>query len=82
MSSSELWEALKRRYCPPEWCLFAEVRNGTGAGRMRDRYADGIAVSMYPSRGIRVLGFELKADKRDLRDAAQALFDARGLAHD
>lgn len=72
MKADTLWQALERRYPAPAWCLFAEVRNGTGAARRVDRYADGIAMSMFPSRGLSVLGFEIKVDRRDwMRELAQ-----------
>ncbi len=43
-----------------------EVRNATGYQRQA-RSADAISVSTYPSRGIRVHGFEIKVSKSDWR---------------
>jgi hypothetical protein len=60
---SQIYEAMRERYPAPAWALFYEVANGTGLhGR---RYADAIAISLYPSRGLDVLGFEVKTDRSD-----------------
>jgi hypothetical protein len=40
-----------------------EVSNATGWGRKR--YADAIALSCWPSRGIYLIGFEVKVDRYD-----------------
>lgn len=42
-----------------------EVRNQTGYGKRVERYADAVAVNLWPSRGLEVLGFEVKASRRD-----------------
>lgn len=57
-------DALLARYAPPEWALFFEVRNGTGFTR-KTRYADAIAMNLYPSRGLAIHGFEFKASRSD-----------------
>lgn len=53
---------LLRRYAPPEWTFFAEVKDHVGFGSRR---ADGIAVNMWSTRGLAMHGFEIKADRRD-----------------
>lgn len=55
---------LRQRYAPPAYAYFEEVGNGTG-GRV-NTYADGIAMSLWPSRGIELLGFEVKISRNDL----------------
>ncbi len=56
---------LRDRYASPAWCLLEEVANGTGAGA--SRYADAVALSLWPSRGIELHGFEIKVSRQDLR---------------
>ncbi|MDR3389883.1 MAG: hypothetical protein P4L92_22835 [Rudaea sp.] len=47
----------------PEWALFFEVSNGTGGNVLR--YADAVAMNMFPSRGLAVHGFEIKVSRSD-----------------
>lgn len=56
--------ALGNRYAAPEWAFLTQVRNGTGF-RNTVRTADALAMSLYPSRGIHLHGFEIKASKSD-----------------
>lgn len=62
MSHQALYEALTRRFDPPEWALFAEVRTQLGS---TTRSADAVAMNLWPSRGMALAGFELKQDRRD-----------------
>jgi hypothetical protein len=55
--------AMKLRYPLPEWALMFQVANGTGASQ--SRYADALAMNLYPSRGLELHGFEIKVDRRD-----------------
>lgn len=55
--------ALRERYCKPEWAIFFEVSNGTGA--RGHRYADAVAMNLYPSRGLEIHGFEIKTYRSD-----------------
>lgn len=64
MTSSDICAALRERYTQPEWSLFFEVGNGTG-GNCR-RHADALAMNMYPSRGLSIIGFEIKVSRGDL----------------
>ncbi len=63
---------LRARFCPKEWALMEEVRSHTGYGK-GERYADAIAMNLYPSRGLEIYGFEIKVSrsdwKRELADA-------------
>jgi len=56
--------ALRRKYAAPEWALLEEVRNATGLVK-EERYADAVAMNLYPSRGLDVLGFEIKVSRSD-----------------
>lgn len=58
-------EALKLRYPWPEFVLLFEVRNGTGWARQEVRTADAIAIGTWPSRGLELHGFEIKAHRSD-----------------
>lgn len=56
-------DQMRARYTAPEWAIFFEVANGPGSGLRR--YADAIAMSLFPSRGLDVHGFEFKASRND-----------------
>lgn len=64
MTTDELKELLAAKYCPPAYALLWEVADSTGAGR--GGYADAVAMSLYPSAGLDLLGFELKVSRSDL----------------
>lgn len=57
---------LRKRYAAPAWALLQEVRNETGYARTV-RTADALAMSLWPSRGLEVHGFEVKCSRGDLR---------------
>ncbi|MGJ0508951.1 MAG: hypothetical protein ACR652_17860 [Methylocystis sp.] len=66
--------ALEKRYQAPEWSLLFEVGQGTGTAG--GRYADAVAMNLFPSRGLRVEGVEIKISRgdwlRELRDPAKS----------
>lgn len=63
MSTHVMYAALRDRFCGPEWAVFFEVANGTGShGR---RYADAVAMNLYPSRGLEINGVEVKVSRSD-----------------
>lgn len=68
-----LRQALRNRYAAPEWALMEEVAPATGGGT---RYADGVAVNLWSSRGHSIHGFEIKASRsdwlRELKDPSKA----------
>jgi hypothetical protein len=63
MTAADVRAALTKRYCAPEWACFFEVADSTGARATRS--ADAIAMSLYPSRGLRLHGFEIKVSRSD-----------------
>lgn len=65
MNTVEIESALRAKYAAPEYALIFEVRNGTGFARRTARYADAIAMNLYPSRGLEIIGFEIKASRAD-----------------
>lgn len=62
-TSAAVKALLRRRYAAPEWALFFEVADSTGAAQRR--YADAVAMNLFPSRGLSVHGFEIKVSKSD-----------------
>jgi hypothetical protein len=62
-TATDVRAALMNRYRAPEWATFFEVANSTGGGAVRS--ADAVAMSLYPSRGLRLHGFEIKVSRSD-----------------
>ncbi|SFM09656.1 hypothetical protein [Pelosinus propionicus] len=65
ITAEDIRESLRKRFTRPEWALFFEVGNGT-AGNLK-RWADALAMNMYPSRGLAIVGFEIKVSRNDLK---------------
>lgn len=63
MKTSEVNAALRSRFCAPEWALFFEVGDATGS--QQRRWADAVAMNLYPSRGLEIQGFEVKVSRSD-----------------
>lgn len=61
--AADIREALRIRYAPPEWAIFYEVASATGG--FGARYADAVAMNLYPSRGLCLHGFEIKVSRGD-----------------
>jgi hypothetical protein len=64
LSEGELISRLRTRYAAPNYALLHHVRNQTGFGD-RTRTADAIAMSLWPSRGLSITGFEIKSHRSD-----------------
>lgn len=79
MRSADVRAALARKFAAPEYALFYEVGDATG-GRSR-RWADAIAMGLWPSRGLALQGFEIKVSRSDwlseMRNPAKAEAIAR-----
>lgn len=71
-----VFERLAKVFPPPAFVLLPQVRNGTGFSRRRTRTADAIAASVWPSRGLYLVGVEIKVCvhdwRRELADAAKS----------
>jgi hypothetical protein len=69
-------EALAKRYPAPEYAFFTEIRDHTGFARATPHTADALAMGLWPSRGLELLGFEVKASRpdwlRELKDPGKA----------
>lgn len=63
MKSSDIRAALKVKFCKPEYLIFWEVSNSTGSSA--SRHADAVAMSIWPSRGYVIHGFEIKVSRSD-----------------
>jgi hypothetical protein len=76
LTEADLLTRLEQRYCAPAFAFLPQVRNGTGYQRTRTRTADAMAMSLYPSRGLHLLGFEVKSHRgdwlRELRNPEKA----------
>lgn len=74
LRTEQIKAALRGRFCQPEWALFFEVADGTGASQRR--WADAMAMNMWGSRGLALHGFEIKVSrsdwKRELANPAKA----------
>lgn len=66
---------LRERYAAPGWAFFEEAKTQTGFGR-RERYCDGLALGLWPSLGLELIGFEVKVSRgdwlRELKDPSKA----------
>lgn len=73
-TSAELVALVRKRYTGRDAAVFEQVANSTGA--RGDRYADVIALDLWPSAGLHLHGFEVKVSRgdwlRELRDPKKA----------
>ena len=63
-ATAKIMEALRRRYPAEAYAFFTEVRNQTGFVK-QERTADAMVMSLWPSRGLALHGFEVKASRTD-----------------
>lgn len=63
ITAADLRRMLRVRYPENAYALFYEVHNGTGGQHRRS--ADAVAMALWPSRGLEVIGFEFKVSRRD-----------------
>jgi hypothetical protein len=64
MTTPELLKKLSSKYAPPAYAMLTQVRNGTGYLNVT-RTADALVMSLWPSRGLELIGFELKVSRAD-----------------
>ena len=69
MNASHIKAALRLKYAAPQYATLEEVRNATGRTKRRQsggpRYADMIAMALWPSLGLEIIGFEVKTTRAD-----------------
>jgi hypothetical protein len=63
MDTKHILKCLKQEYCLPKYALFTEVGNGTGSSQTRR--ADAIAVALWESYKMSIIGFEIKSSRAD-----------------
>ena len=75
LCTEDLRARVMKLWAPPAYYVLNEVRNGTGYGR-REGYVDVLAMSVWPSRGLELIGAELKVSRtdwlRELKDPEKA----------
>lgn len=79
ITSDDICTAIRARLPANEYALFFEVRNA--AGFSANRSCDAMAMSLWPSRGLNLFGFEVKVSRsdwmRELKNPAKAEAIAR-----
>lgn len=63
LTTQEVIERLGRMYPSPQYGFLTQVRSGTGYYAART--ADALAMSLWPSRGLHLYGFEVKVSRTD-----------------
>lgn len=63
ITTGAIKDALLRTYTSPEYATFFEVGDGTGSHH--SRWADAVSMACWPSRGLKIIGFEIKASRSD-----------------
>lgn len=66
MNASDVVKCLKVYFASPAYCLLEQVADGTGA--RQHRWADAVAMSVWPSRGYDIHGIEVKVSKYDWKN--------------
>ncbi len=64
-SETELLNILAKRFAAPAWSFLRQVSDGTGGHKRRT--ADAVAMSLWPSNGLDLYGFEVKRTRADLK---------------
>jgi hypothetical protein len=59
----DLERRLRHRYSGEAYAFMSQVGNATGYGV--SRHADALVMSLWPSRGLTLMGFEIKANRGD-----------------
>lgn len=63
-TSGDLMALVERRYPQPAWTTLSEIRDGTGFSTA-GQSADAMAFGTWPSRGLKIIGFEFKSYRGD-----------------
>jgi hypothetical protein len=78
ITADKIRTAMRMLFKQPEWSLMFEVANATGGAA--NRYADAVAMSLWPSRGLELHGFEIKVSRSDWRNEAKKPEKAEAIA--
>jgi len=63
LTEGGIFDLLRIRYAPPAWAIFSSI--GDATGWRKSRTADAVAMSLWPSRGLNLHGFEIKSHRGD-----------------
>lgn len=63
LATHEVMRRLRARFADTGYAVLAEVADGTGA--KQSRWADALTMSLWPSRGLELIGFEIKVSRSD-----------------
>src|SRR5215470_16401523 len=61
--TADLERRLRARFASPAYAYLPQVGDATGAGV--GRHADVVVMGLWPSRGLKLMGFEIKAGRGD-----------------
>lgn len=64
ISAATIDSLLAKKYAAPVYAYISQVRNATGYAPVA-RTADAIVMSLWPSRGLELIGFEIKISRSD-----------------
>lgn len=74
LTTGEVMDRLRKRYADTGYAVLREVGDATGA--RQKRWADALCMSLWPSRGLTLIGFEIKVSRTDwlkeLKDPSKA----------
>ena len=79
MTASAIINALAAKFKAPEYAFLTEVRNSVGFSS-KVRTADAMAMSLWPSRGLYMTGFEVKVSRADWKKELEQPEKAEELA--
>ena len=79
MTAHDIITALSARYKAPEYAFLTDVRNSVGFSS-KVRTADAMAMSLWPSRGLYMTGFEVKISRADWKKELEQPEKAEELA--
>lgn len=69
VTAADIRKAMLARWNAQEWAIMWEVTPATGAVA-RQRYADAVMMSLWPSRGLELHGVEIKVSRSDWKREA------------
>lgn len=65
ITESDIFKLLQVKFPAPAYALMPHVRNSTGISYSKVRTADAVSMSLWPSRGLILSGFEIKVSRAD-----------------
>lgn len=80
ITATDIRQAMLKTFAAPEWAVMWEVSNATGAVRGKQRYADAVMMSLWPSRGLELHGVEIKVSRSDWKREAADPSKAEAIA--